>query len=192
MSIDKVLRLLLIIVLLTFILGNILHPVKANAIESNQASGTLLITTDFDEALLEKAAEVITVLPDNSNLTIVIDSGGGKVYVEDFIFGYIKLKHLSTTAIVPAFAASAAAMTAIKCDSIRTPDDSIFIFHMSFILGPNGEKVRSPELIKANIDKDGPLLKKIMTAEQYQAWLNGKDVTLLGKQIKEKLNNVSH
>lgn len=189
MTTYKILRLLLILLLMTFIIGNILRPVEAQAGESVT---TFLITGEFNDTLLEKAANELGSLPDNSKIQIIIDSPGGLVYVEQFIVNLIKMKNLSTTCLVPAYAASAAAMTALSCDVLDTPDTSIFVFHMKFKIDALGNKVRTSQMILEEILADGPVMKKIMTEKQYQEWLNGGDIFISGKQLKEKLNNVLH
>lgn len=185
MTIDKVLKLLLIILLTVFIIGNILRPVDAQASEQPTV---FLITGEYNDSLLEKAAKELGPLPDNSKIQIIINSHGGLVYVKDFIINLIRLKHLSTTCIVPTYAASAAATTALSCDELVVNDNARLMFHMKFTLDENENKVRPINMVLEELSEWGPRMKAIMTEKQYQEWLNGGDVVITGKQLKEKLN----
>jgi ATP-dependent Clp protease protease subunit len=97
--------------------------------DKNEApSGDLAVVGDLDDCEADVIAKLLE-LPDGSECTLYIDSGGGRVYSALAIMSLMLMKRLRTTAIVLGSCSSAAIMVLAACRRRIAMPYSVFQFH---------------------------------------------------------------
>jgi len=128
-------------------------------------------------------------VPAGEPITIYIDSPGGYVDESNAIIDRIKTDNHVETCKVRGEAASAAALITSACEKVEVSPTSYILFHLPFVPSPDGQKLRSPEMIAyyLKVQEETLHISKIL-GDKYYLYASGQDVELTPKEFLDGLN----
>jgi len=181
--IKRILKFLVTIILLVsfYIALPISYDIKIEGVMDESQEKTLL----WNRFILRLADS-------NDTVYIHINSPGGLLFQGIEIINEIKDSSAHTVSVNEGMAASAAALIAISCDEITSKEFTFYLFHRPFFITGNGGKVLLPsdhpgEMIATIIMKEKMFL--IFTTEEFQTYVSGGDVIILGSDLIKRINN---
>lgn len=129
------------------------------------------------------------IADENDTIVLHIDSHGGSVLSGFDIVNSVLNTKAFTVGHIKSGALSAGAMIAVATDYIIAENYSSILFHKARICSPFGKCIVVDHIVTDKYLKEK--VRPYLTAAEYKAMLEGKDVEILGKHFAMRFNYVN-
>lgn len=177
------------------LIGLLFASVSVNRVEA--AEHKLKLLGPVNERQYEQAKPIIDKIQKGDTVYIQIGGPGGSMMYGLEIMRLLTKVESTKVCGVGGYAASMSAFYLMMCDKIHVRPIAKIMYHMPYVPGENGEKIRSPETTAfgkwvtelLNVDK---LLPPKALEHYYNGkdiWMTGADFTVLFNKLKKANTN---